>query len=149
VDALTPHHLMAALGLAGLLAFSGGCTEREAVTGRGPLPVAATAYPNPTGDVVVAKSPPQDIQELSIQVVDGRFDSDRYAAQSRPTRLVVSARGGPYTLSIDGLLQPQQLPVDGTAEIGLTLPDPGDYTMRLGGSASATAVLNVRPVGAR
>jgi hypothetical protein len=77
------------------------------------------------------------------------LDGDRYAAQSRPTRLVVSARGGPYTLSIDGLLQPQQLPADGTVEIGLTLPDPGDYTMRLSGSVTATAVLNVRPVGAR
>ncbi len=97
----------------------------------------------------MAKSAPQDIQELRVAIVGGRFDSDRYSAQSRPIRLVVTTNGGPHSLSIDGLLHPTELPVDGTTEIGLTLPNPGDYTMRLSGGSQATAVLNVRPPGGR
>ena len=134
--------------LAALPMLGGGCTDRQTVTGQGPLPVLPTAYPN-TDTGAVAKSAPQDIQELRVTIVGGRFDSDRYSAQSRPVRLVVTTNGGPHTLSIDGLLDPTALPVDGTTEIGLTLPNPGDYTMRLSGNAQATAVLNVRPPGER
>lgn len=125
-----------------------GCTDRQPVTGQGPLPVLPTAYPQ-TDTGAVAKSPPQDIQELRVTIGGGRFDADRYSAQSRPVRLIVTTTGGPHTLSIDGLLNPTELAIDGTTEIGLTLPNPGDYTMRLSGGVEATAVLNVRPPGER
>lgn len=133
--------------LACLPILGGGCTDRQTVTGQGPLPVLPTAYPK-TDSGVVAKSPPQDIQELRVTVVGGRFDSDRYSIQSSPVRLVVSTSGGPYSLSIDSLANPTELPADGTTVIGLAPPGPGDYTMRLG-SGGATAVLNVRPPGGR
>lgn len=140
----------AVVGLTVFLTFGAGCTERQGVTGAGPLPVAGTAYPKPAGsDVAVAKSPPEDIQELRVGVAYGRFDSDRYSAQSRPTRIIITTQGGPYTLSIEGVSQPQPLAANTTTEVSLTLPNPGDYTMRLSGAAEATAVLNVRPVGGR
>jgi hypothetical protein len=98
----------------------------------------------------VAKDPPQDIQELRVTVDASGFDADRYHAQARATRLVVTAQGGPYTLSIDRLLQPQPLQANGTTQIGLTLPaDPGPYVMALSGATDDTAVLDVRAAGSR
>ena len=145
-----PRLAAAVLASIGLAVMSMACTEREATTGRAPLPVAATAYPSPTAnDVSVAKSPPEDTQELRVEIVNDQLDSDRYSVQSRPVRIRVTSRGGPYTLSIDQLLQPQHLTPDSTTAIGLTVPDPGDYTVRLGGAAGDTAILNVRSVGAR
>jgi|GEM_PF-5217026 len=133
-----------------LLISTGGCTERRATTDTGPLPVGATAYPRPVpGEGQVAKDPPQDIQELRIAVEDGRFGSDRYDAQSRATRMYVTTQGGPYMLVIENLLQPQSLRANGTTEIELTLPNPGEYTMRLTEGGEATAVLNVRSAGSR
>ena len=143
---------LGALGLASLLLIGTACLERQNVSGAGPLPVAATAYPSPEGgrDVPVAKDAPQDIQELRITIANGQFDADQYTAQSRATRLLVTTQGGgPYTLSIDTLLQPRSLTPNGTAEIALTLPDPGRYTIQLGGGAIDTAVLNVRAPGER
>lgn len=140
--------IIGTLLLACLPMLAWGCTDRQPTTGEGPLPVLPTAFPK-TDSGAVAKSPPQDIQELRITVADGRFDSDRYSAQSSPARLIVTTVDGPYTLSIDPLLGPTELPAGGTTEIGLTLPNPGDYTMRLSGGGDATAVLNVRPLGER
>jgi hypothetical protein len=135
---------------AGIAGVALGCTERQPVTGAGPLPVAATAFPSPDGrNVPVAKDPPQDVQELSIEIIDGRFAADRYSMQVGPARLRVTTRGGPYRLEGDRLLQPQELPPNATTTIGVTAPDPGDYIMRLASTGRATAVLNVRPPGAR
>jgi hypothetical protein len=139
-----------ALVTAGLVLAVLGCTDRETLSDVGPLPVAATAYPSPEGrNVTVAKNAPQDIQELTITITPEGFSADRYAAQSSATRLAVTTQGGPYTFAIDPLLPPQQLAADTTTRIGLTLPDPGDYTMRLSGAATDMAVLNVRPLGGR
>ncbi len=146
-----PTRRLGVLALAGLLLFGTACTERQNVSGAGPLPVQATAYPSPEGDrnVPVAKDPPQDIQELRITVTSAGFEADRYEAQARATRLVVTAQGGPYTVSVDKLLQPRELAANSTTDIALTLPDPGLYTMQLSGGATDTAVLNVRAAGAR
>lgn len=146
----SPCRPVAGLGLGVLVLIGAACTERQNVSGAGPLPVEATAYPSVEArGVQVAKDPPQDIQELRITVTAGGFEADRYDAQARATRLVVTTQGGPYTFAIDRLLQPRQLPADGTTEISLTLPDPGLYTLQLTGGTSDTAVLNVRSAGAR
>jgi hypothetical protein len=134
----------------GLAIVAAGCTEREATTERGPLPVAPTAHPNPSqAEATIVRKAPQDVQELLVDVSNGRFSSDRYAVQSRPIRLRVTTGGGAYTLSIDRLLEPRVLPPNTTTEIALTVPDPGDYTMRITGAAEDTAVLNVRLAGSR
>lgn len=133
-----------------LLISTGGCTERRAVTASGPQPVGATAYPRSApGGGQVAQDPPQDIQELRIAINDGRFGADRYDAQSRATRMYVTTQGGPYVLVIDSILQPRSLQANGITEIEFTLPNPGEYTMRLTEGADATAVLNVRSAGSR
>lgn len=127
-----------------------GCTERDGPADIGSLPVAATAYPSPTpGGGQVAVSPPQDIQAVAVQIANGGFDADIYTVQSRPARLEVWTTGGPYSLSIEGLLAPQPLDQNGVTVIGLTLPDPGQYTMRLTGQSAATATLDVRAPGSR
>ena len=146
--AIPPRRLALAIGCSMIMLAAVACTERETVTGTGPLPVAATAYPSPTGsDGPVAVDPPQDMQELRIGIVAGRFDADRYDVQPRATRAYVTAQGGPYTLSIEDVLQPRQLPADPTTSIGLSLSRPGEYAMQLTGGDRA--VLNVRPTGGR
>jgi hypothetical protein len=127
-----------------------GCTDRKASADVGPLPVAPTAYPTgpaSTGPGVAEIS--TDIQAITIHIVDGRFDADVYDLQSRPVRLEVSSEGGPFTLSIDQLLEPRSLDADGITIIGLSLPDPGKYTMHLNGAGTDTATLDVRPPGDR
>lgn len=130
------------------------CTERRVTADVGPLPVAPTAYPTgPASDGPGVAEVSEDIQAISIHIQDGRFDADVYDAQSRPIRLEVSSADGPYVLAIDGLLEPRTLDTGGasvnTTIIGLTLPNPGRYTMRLSGSGADTATLNVRPAGDR
>ena len=132
----------------GSAVVAGACTEREETTGDAPLPVAATAYPSPGGTAgPIAKDPPQDIQELVIEVVNGRFTADFYSMQRGNARLRITTRGGPYTFSVDGLLQPRELPTDSTTTIAINAPQEGDYPMQLENGARAT--LNVRPIGGR
>jgi hypothetical protein len=133
-----------------LTTLAAGCTERKATADVGSLPVAPTAYP--TGPASIGPGVAgisQDIQALTIQIAESGFGADIYAMQSRPIRLEVWASGGPYTLAIDGLLEPQPLDADGATVIGLTPPGPGRYTMRLSGANADSASLNVRPVGER
>jgi hypothetical protein len=142
--------IVVAMSLLAVTASVAGCTERQSVTGEGPLPVAATAYPaDATRDVSVAKSPPLDVQELSIEIVNGQLGSDRYSIQIGEVRLRVVTHDGPFTLAIDGLLQARDLPPDTTTTIALNAPAPGDHTIRLDGVSQDTAILNVRPVGGR
>lgn len=142
--------LLEGMAVAALMTLVVACTERQGTSATAPLPVAATAYASPDGRTVpVAKDPPQDIQELRVTVAASGFDADRYHAQARATRLVVTTQGGPYTLSINGLLQPQTLQANGTTQVGLTLPDPGPYVMELSGATADTAVLDVRAAGSR
>jgi hypothetical protein len=124
------------------------CTDRQPVTGAGPLPVQPTAYPSPTGGLRVA-NPSEDIHELVVDVEGGAFNADRYSVQSTSVRLMVTAEDAPYTFSIDRLAGPQVLAPGTTAVIGLTVPEPGDYTMRISGQREDTAVLSVRPPGGR
>lgn len=139
--------LMAAAG-ALLLALGSGCTERQTTTDSLPLPVSSPAVilnpPSSPGAL------PEDVQELPISIEGGRFGADRYSAQVGPIVLrVTTGSGGPYILSIDGLLPPQQVPAQATTNVGVTAPTAGDYVMRLSGGSSATAILNVRRPGFR
>ena len=133
-----------------LATLAAGCTERRSTANIGPLPVAPTAYPTGPASVgpgVAAIS--EDIQAVTIRIDDGGFGADVYDMQSRPARIEVWASGGPYTLVIDGLLQPHALDSDGATVISLTPPGPGRFTMRLSGASADTATLNVRPPGER
>ncbi len=139
-----------AIGLLVITALVTGCAERRATDALGSLPVAPTAYP--TGPASVGPGVAeisQDIQALTIRVDDGGFAADLYDMQARPIRLEVWSSGGPYTLAVDGLLQPHPLDGDGATVIGLTPPGPGQFTMRLSGAGADTATLNVRPPGGR
>jgi hypothetical protein len=130
--------------------MSSGCTTRKAVADVGPLAVGAQAYPSPTpGAGSVAVGAPQDIQALTIWIQGGRFDADVYTAQARPIRITVWADDSTDTLAIDGLLDPQPLTAGAPTIIGVTLPNPGRYTMRVGGAGSGTAVLDVHAAGTR
>ena len=124
------------------------CTDRQPTTAAGPLPVLPTAYPSPTGELRVAR-PSEDIQDLDVEIENGDFTADRYSVQSWAVRMSVSAEGGPYTFSIDRLVEPRVIAPGGTAVIALTVPEPGDYTMRITGTDEDSAVLSVRPVGGR
>ena len=64
--------------------------------------------------------------------------------------------GGPYLVSIDGLVDRRELPASGTTVILYSVSDPGRHTMRADVSTDstaaathATATLDVRPVGSR
>ncbi|MGE3270082.1 MAG: hypothetical protein AB7P40_15125, partial [Chloroflexota bacterium] len=113
-----------ALGcLLALTTVAAACTDRTSPTDLGPLPVAPTAYPTgpaSSGSGVAQVS--EDIQAVTVRIDNGKFDADVYDIQSRPARLEVWAYGGPYTLVIDGLTQPQQLDPNGETVIGLTAP---------------------------
>lgn len=117
-----------------------GGTERADATEQRPLavesPIPGTA------------KPPLDVQELPVRVDGGRFSADIYSAQTGPTVIVVMGTGGPYTLSVDSLVQPAPLAANAVTRIELTAPQPGEFTMRLAETGD-TAVLNVRPVGRR
>jgi hypothetical protein len=132
-----------ALLVCGLAVAGIGCTQRQGVRDQNPLGLSSPTALDRVGDT------PEDVQRVPIQVVDGRFVNDVYATQTGPARLRVTTLGGPYTMSIDQLLQPRELPANATTEIPLTLPDPGEYTIQLAGAARDTAVLNVRPLGQR
>jgi hypothetical protein len=82
---------------------------------------------------------------LVIQIADGRFDGDWYRHSTGQARLLVKTRGGPCLFSIDGLLEPRELPAPGTTEISLRLSEPGRHTMRLRTPAgrTATAALDI------
>lgn len=139
-----------AIGLLVMTALVAGCTERRGTADVGSLPIAPTAYP--TGPASVGPGVAgisEDIQAVTIRIDDGRFAADVYDMQARPVRFEVWSSGGPYTLAIDGLLQPHPLDPDGATIIGLTPPGPGEFTMRLSGAGADTATLNVRPPGAR
>jgi hypothetical protein len=141
----------AILGCLLLLAILGsGCTDRRATPDVGALPVAPTAYP--TGPASVGPGVAgisEDIQALTVRVQDGQFVSDVYDMQLRPARIEVWASHGPYTFQIDGLVNARPLDADGMTLIGLTPAGPGRLTMRLSGSGTDTATLNVRVAGDR
>ncbi|MCC6180148.1 MAG: hypothetical protein IT305_32940 [Chloroflexi bacterium] len=91
---------------------------------------------------------PEDVQRLTIEIRNGKLQSDRYTMQPGPTRLIVKNDDEKvYTLAIQGLVDPQQIAMDQTTQIGLTAPDTGMFQMTLGGAASDTAILDVHPVG--
>jgi hypothetical protein len=129
-----------------------GCTERKGVAAVGPLPAAPTAYPTgPGSDGPGVARVSEDIQAITIRVTNGAFDADVYTLHMRPTRMDVSTSGGPYTLAIDGVLQPHPLEANDSTRIGLSPSRAGTFTMRLTGDGTDadTATLNVRAPGQR
>ena len=105
-------------------------------------------------DTDVAVSPeaenelPPDIQRVEVTIDGGNFSAARYAVQTGPVQLVVTTRGGPYTLTIGSLVPATELPVDSTTPIGFTAPEAGDYQMTLA-DGDGMATLNVRQPGTR
>ena len=83
---------------------------------------------------------------LVIQITDGGFDGDCYRHATGQARLLVKTRGGTCLFSIDGLLEPRELPAAGTTEIPLRLSEPGRHTVRVRTPAgrTATAVLDIQ-----
>ncbi|SRR5579884_1378580 len=112
--------------------------------------VLPNPVPAPPAAPTALASYPQGVQQMSVEVDDGRFSADHYDAQTGEIRMHVTTQGGPYTLSIDPLVAPQSLPADQKADVDFTVPDPGTYTMTLkdaSGTTEDTAVLNVRRPG--
>jgi len=99
----------------------------------------------------VADAPPsilaQDVQEIPLQVTGDNFDPNWVDVQTGPVRLAVTTRGGPYTLTIDPLVDPRALPADTTTYVGFDAPSPGEFTIRLTEAGTATATLNVTQPG--
>jgi hypothetical protein len=89
----------------------------------------------------------QDVQEIPIQVTSNSFDPNWVDVQTGPVRLAVTTRGGPYTLTIDPLVDPRALPADTTTYVGFDAPSPGEFTIQLTGTGSARATLNVTQPG--
>jgi hypothetical protein len=89
----------------------------------------------------------QDVQEIPIQVTGDSFDPNWVDVQTGPVRLAVTTRGGPYTMTIDPLVDPQALPADATTYVGFDAPAPGEFSIRLTGAGSASATLNVTQPG--
>ena len=138
------------LSLIVMMTLLTACTDRRVTSDTGSLPIAPTAYP--TGPASVGPGVAgisEDIQALTIRIDDGEFAADAYNMQNRPARVEVWSSGGPYTLTIDGLLNSRPLDADGSTSIGLTPPGPGRFTMRLSGASADTATLDVRPPGER
>jgi hypothetical protein len=106
---------------------------------------AATAVPS-GGQPTAGTSAPGAAQELTLRVADGRFAAAQLNVTPGPVRLTLQVQGGPYTLRIDPLIQPRQVPENTTTVITFTASTPGEYTMELSAAGRReTAVLNVRP----
>ncbi len=116
----------------------------------GAVAPAAPGSGGPVGAGTQLPAAPQAAQEIAIQIVGGRFPAIRFNVQPGQVRLNVNARGGPYTLRIDPLVPPQRLAPDSTTLVGFTVTAPGEYVMELmGGAATETAILDVRPAAGR
>ncbi len=137
-----------ALGLGSSAGSSAACRGPQATETGAPAPATGgSSGPPPQARLPDA---PASAQELTLQVVDGRFPAIRFNVQPGPVRLNVNARGGPYTLQIETLLAPQRIPPDTTTLIGFTATSPGEYLMELmGEQKTETAILDVRPASAR
>jgi hypothetical protein len=125
--------------LLGLITGSAACNEADPNWRPASAPLAS-----PTA----LAERPQEIEQLSVEITDGRFNAERYDLDPGAIRLRVTTHGGPYTLTIDPILDPHPLPGDQTVSVDFTVPGPAQYIMRLSGGGAGTAVLNVRPPGA-
>ena len=131
--------ILAVLLLVATFSTACGDDSKNATQGSNPPGVAP-------GD---ANKLPQDIQRLEISVSDGKFGHDRYDMQQGAVRLVITTTGGPYTFTVENLVAAQELPANTQTTIGVNVPNPGEYTMRLTGQGQGggTAILNVRAPG--
>ena len=138
---VTRRHALAVLLAAPLLA---ACRD-DNPTGQAPVVLASpSAVANPP------KEREPDMQALSIEVADGKFQNDSYEVRVGAVSLVVTAAGGPYTFEIEGLTQAREIAAGQGTTIEFHTQEAREYTMKLGGGgASDTAVLNVRPPGSR
>jgi hypothetical protein len=94
-----------------------------------------------------AAEQPLGVMQLPIEVRDGTFTADRYELQTGVARLLVTAHGGPYTLTIDPILAIHPLAADLTTAIDLDAPNPGEFRMKLNEGAAGFAILDVEPPG--
>ncbi len=89
----------------------------------------------------------QNVQEMDVHVRAGAFEPDWLQAQTGPIRLAVTTQGGPYTLTIEPLVDPRPLPADSTTYVGFDAPAPGEFTLRLQERPESTATLAVTQPG--
>lgn len=137
--------------LAGCGATDPGTTASAKTEGARVTPTVGGGESEPDGPPIVTA--PQDVRQLSVGIADGQFSHERYDVQAGSTRLLIAVSRGPYTLSIDQVLQPTDLPETGSVEIEINVDSPGEHQMQVvrpGETQPAdTAVLNVRGAGAR
>ncbi|MEO8287048.1 MAG: hypothetical protein ABI670_11510 [Chloroflexota bacterium] len=128
---------LAVLLLVAIFSTACGDDSKNATQGGNPSGVA----PSDAGKL------PQNIQRLEINVSDGKFEHDRYDMQQGAVQLVITATGGPYTFMVEKLIAAQELPASAKTTIGVNVPNPGEYIMKLTGQGEGTAILNVRAPG--
>lgn len=141
-----------ALGGASVASVACGSSTKTAVDeDLGTLRQPAFPTQAPTGTQTqipnIPPNVPADVQQLPIRIINGEFDSDRYAMQAGAVQLRITAgQDGPYSIRIDSLLQARVVRENDTTVIGLTAP-PGQYTMKVNAGVEDTAVLEVIPPG--
>ena len=124
-DSARPHRLSVArlaapIALALLLSVVGCNSSTKSANSNAPLPIV-NASPVP--------QPDENILALKVTLSGGKFDADTYTQLPGATRLIVDTQDGPYTFSIDRLVDPRELPASGSTVILFNVTDPGRYTM--------------------
>jgi len=83
-------------------------------------------------------------QSLPINVSDGKFEQSSYTIQPGSVQLQIKTTGGPYTMGIAGLFEPQQLAANTTTTIGVEVPEAKQYQMIISQGGTGTATLDVK-----
>jgi hypothetical protein len=130
-----------------MLALAAACTRTN-------IPISTEQLPE-VNDTPVA-APQQNDQVLRVTILNGKFSSNSYEAQSGATQMLVISTGGPYLFEIDDLVDRRELTQDGAMVINYDTSTPGQHTMRAylstpDGTSSevATAMLYITPPGGR
>ncbi len=126
--------LLLAVTIAGAVAACGNETVNPTAT-----PIGRGGSGTPGGGV----QSPQNDRQVTVIVTGGEFNEKRYTARTgSQIELIVTTRGGPYTMTIDGVGQSYVLQEQGTNFFSFDPPPPGDYKMRL--NSGGTATLTIR-----
>jgi hypothetical protein len=138
--------VVAILGVALATSLGVGCTTRQGASSDVPGPLVT----NEQSVQVDA----ENINAVVVHIANGQFDHNMYEQQTGNMRLVLSTEGGPYLFSIDGLVDPRELPASGSTVVQYSVSAPGQHTMHVALSTptdatatEATATLDVRSVG--
>ena len=91
-----------------------------------------------------ANSAARKAQDLPVNIADGKFDQSSYTIQPGSVQLQIKTTGGPYTMGIAGLFEPQQIAADTTTTIGVEVPEAKQYQMVITQGGTGTATLDVR-----